>query len=206
MVGYGADPVLCVARLAGRGARFIAGNHDYGATGRLDLRWFNSDARAAVLWTASRLDDEHRAFLAGLPLSLAVEDATLVHASPDTPEEWKYLVTAEDGFQVFSAFSTRLCFVGHSHRPGVWALGSSAPEFEPGPEEVRLLPGRRYLVNVGSVGQPRDRDPRACYVVWDDTVGRLTFHRVPYDVALAREKILKGGLPPFLGDRLAHGR
>ncbi len=191
--------------IAERGARLVAGNHDYGAIGRLDLGWFNAHARAAALWTASRLADDHRRFLAELPLELTIDDATLVHSSPKNPEEWEYLVTAEEGFEALRAFSGRLCFVGHSHRAGVWSLGSSGSDFEPRVAEIRLEPGRRYIVNVGSVGQPRDRDPRACYAVWDPEAGRVVFYRVPYDVALAREKILEAGLPRFLGDRLAYG-
>lgn len=206
VVGYGADPVACVETLVERDARLVAGNHEYGVTERLDLRWFNPAARAAALWTATRLDDRHRAFLAVLPLALEVEDALLVHASPREPEAWAYLMTAEEGFQAFSAFTTRLCFVGHSHWPGVWSVGPAGRQFEPGPEEVRLQPGWRYLVNVGSVGQPRDRDPRACYAVWDAEAGRIAFHRVAYDLLTAREKILRAGLPRYLGDRLVHGR
>ena len=205
LVGYGADPIACVEKLALREARLVAGNHEYGTTGRLDLRWFNPNARAAALWTASRLDDAHRAFLAGLPLALEVEDATLVHASPRNPEEWEYLITAEEGFEAFSAFTTRLCFVGHSHRAAVWSLGSSGPEFQPGGGTVRFESGRRYVVNVGSVGQPRDRDPRACYALWDLKAGSVSFHRVPYDIARARAKILNAGLPRLLGDRLVSG-
>ncbi len=205
-MGYGADPIPCVETLAEREARLVAGNHEYGVAGRLDLRWFNPYARAAALWTASRLDDAHRAFLAGRPLTLEVGDATLVHASPRNPEEWEYLITPEEGFDAFSAFASRLCFVGHSHQPAVWSLGSSGPEFEAGPESIDLESGRRYLVNVGSVGQPRDGDPRACYAVWDVDAGRITFHRVSYDIATAREKIFKAGLPRYLGDRLLHGR
>ncbi len=204
-MGYGADPIPCIERLAERGARLVAGNHEYGTTGRMDLRWFNPYARAAARWTASVLDDAHRAFLAGLPLALELEEATLVHSSPRNPEEWDYLITAEEGFQAFPAFATRLCFVGHSHRPAVWSLGSSGPEFEIAPPVVTFEPGRRYIVNVGSVGQPRDGDPRACYAVWDLEAGRVTFHRVEYDIAAAREKILKAGLPRLLGDRLVHG-
>lgn len=206
MVGYGADPIPCVETLVQRGTRLVAGNHEHGATGRLDLRWFNPHARQAALWTASQLDAAQRAFLADLPLVLEVEDATLVHASPGRPEQWEYLITAEEGFEAFGGFTTRLCFVGHSHLPRVWALGSSGPAFEPAPEAVRLEAGRRYIVNVGSVGQPRDGDPRACYALWDLGAGVVSLHRVPYDVARAREKILRSGLPRYLGDRLAHGR
>lgn len=205
-MGYGADPIACVETLAGRGARLVAGNHDYAVTDRLDLRWFNPHARAAALWTTSRIQEEHRTFLAGLPLAVQVEDATLVHASPRNPEAWEYLITPEEGFAAFSAFHTRLCFVGHSHWPGVWSLGPSSRAFEPSPQEAKLEPGWRYLVNVGSVGQPRDRDPRACYAVWDLEAGGITFHRVPYDIQTAREKILRAGLPRYLGDRLVHGR
>jgi len=206
VVGYGADPIPCVEKLAERGARLVAGNHEYGTTGRLDLRWFNPYARAAALWTASILDDAHREFLAGLPLVLEVGDATLVHASPHNPDEWDYLITADEGFDVFPAFTTRLCFVGHSHHPGVWSLGSSGPEFDPEPGTVRAEVGRRYIINVGSVGQPRDGDPRACYALWDVEAGRVTLNRVEYDIAAAREKILKAGLPRYLGDRLLDGR
>ena len=206
MVGYGADPIPCVEKLAERGARLVAGNHEYGTTGRLDLQWFNPYARAAALWTASILDDAHREFLAGLPLVLEVGDATLVHASPHNPDEWDYLITADEGFDVFPAFTTRLCFVGHSHHPGVWSIGSSGPEFDPEPGTVRAEAGRRYIINVGSVGQPRDGDPRACYALWDVEAGRVALHRVEYDIAAAREKILKAGLPRYLGDRLLDGR
>lgn len=205
MVGYGADPNPCVELVALRATGCVAGNHDHGAIGRLDLGSFNPYARAAALWTASRLGAAHRTFLAAQPLTLAVENATLVHATPKDPSGWDYLMTAEDGFEVFPAFSTRLCFFGHSHHPGVWSLGPRGPAYESDPTEIRLDAEGRHLVNVGSVGQPRDRDPRACYALWDTGAGRIVFHRVRYDIALAREKIVGAGLPRFLGDRLLHG-
>ena len=205
VVGYGADPEACVERLATRGHVLVAGNHEHGVAGLLDLDWFNPWARAAVEWTRARLDDAHRAWLGALPLTAEVGDATLAHASPDRPDEWEYLMSAEDGFAVFGAFATRLCFVGHSHLPGVWSLGSSGPAFEPGSVETALEAGRRYLVNVGSVGQPRDRDPRAAYGLWDLDRGAVAIRRVAYDVGAARAKILASGLPRFLADRLALG-
>jgi len=143
--------------------------------------------------------------LASLPLVTQVGDATLVHASPDRPNDWEYLLTAQDGFDAFSAFATRLCFVGHSHLAGAWSLGSSGPEHRAGAVELELERGRRYLVNVCSVGQPRDRDPRASYAIWDAERATVSIRRVVYDVAGAREKILRGGLPRFLADRLAWG-
>jgi diadenosine tetraphosphatase ApaH/serine/threonine PP2A family protein phosphatase len=142
-------------------------------------------------------------------LRATAEEATLVHASPRHPDEWDYLLSAEDGFEVFGDFQTRLCFVGHSHCPDVWSLGSSGPEHAaslPSPTaEVRMQDGRRYLINVGSVGQPRDRDPRAAYAIWDRDERSITIRRVEYDRQRAAEKIMAAGLPRSLAARLAHG-
>ena len=210
-VGYGADPVACVELLGERSTGMVAGNHEYGALGLLDLRWFNPAARAAALWTREQLGADHQGYLSGLPLSSALGEATCVHASPRRPEEWEYLLSAEDGFEAFADFATRLCFVGHSHRPGVWSLGSSGPAHEDlgGPawhdHRIPFHDGRRYIVNVGSVGQPRDRDPRAAYVVWDEDERSITLRRVMYDHKAAAAKILRAGLPRALADRLAHG-
>ena len=205
LVGYGADPVACIELVAERAEAIVSGNHEHAVAGLIDLDWFNAYARAAAEWTRARLDDDHRAYLASLPLVAQLGDATLVHASPDRPDEWEYLLTAQDGFDAFGAFTTRLCFVGHSHLAGAWSLGSSGPEHRAGPVDLDLERGRRYLVNVGSVGQPRDRDPRAAYAIWDVERGTITVRRVVYDVASARDKILRGGLPRFLADRLAWG-
>jgi diadenosine tetraphosphatase ApaH/serine/threonine PP2A family protein phosphatase len=205
IVGYGADPLACIERVAARAEAVVAGNHEHAVSGLLDLAWFNESARAAAVWTRRRLDDDHRAWLGGRPLVHVIDDATLVHASPARPEEWEYLVSAEDGYEAFAAFTTRLCFVGHSHRPGAWSLGSSGPAHEPNATETVLEHGRRYVINVGSVGQPRDRDARAAYAVWDTDEHRVTIRRVPYDVAGARDKILAAGLPTFLAERLSIG-
>ena len=204
-VGYGADPGPCVELLAARARAIVAGNHEHGVAGLLDLGWFNRNARAAAEWTRARLDDDHRAWLRALPLTAEVGDATLVHASPDSPDEWDYLVSPDDGYAAFPHFATRWCFVGHSHLPGAWSLGSSGPDFDPRPGVVTAEAGRRYIINVGSVGQPRDRDPRAAYAVWDVEAGRVELRRVAYDVEAARGKIVAAGLPRFLADRLAAG-
>jgi len=186
----------------------VAGNHEHGALGLMDVSWFNAVAREAALWTRGRLDNDHSRYLEGLPLRATVGDATLVHASPRQPEEWEYLISAEDGYAVFGDFDTRLCFVGHSHCPGVWSLGSGGPEhagFLAPRARVKLEDGRRYIVNVGSVGQPRDRDARAAYAIWDLDDRSITIRRVDYDHRAAAQKILAAGLPRPLADRLAHG-
>lgn len=206
VVGYGADPGACIELIGERSDAVVGGNHEHGVAGLLDLAWFNPYARAAAEWTRRRLDDDALAWLAALPLVREVGDATLVHASPIAPGEWDYVVTAQDGFDAFSGFTTRLCFLGHSHVPAVWSSGSWGRDHEAHPDEVVLSPGSRYIINVGSVGQPRDRDPRAAYVLWDPDARHLIVRRIEYDVAQARRKIVSAGLPKLLGDRLAVGR
>jgi diadenosine tetraphosphatase ApaH/serine/threonine PP2A family protein phosphatase len=205
-VGYGADPEACVELLSGRARGIVAGNHEYGVADRLDLSWFNRWARAAAEWTRERLDDDHRAWLAALPLSLEFGDATLVHASPAQPDEWEYIVTPEDGWAAFAHFQTRWCFVGHSHVPGVWSLGSSGPDHEPRPDVIVSERGRRYIVNVGSVGQPRDNNPKSAYVIYDLNESSIELRRLDYDIGKAQKKILDAGLPPRLAERLAFGK
>lgn len=205
VVGYGADPIACIERVAERASAVVAGNHEHGVAGLLTLDWFNDRARAAAEWTRQRLDDDHLNWLATRPLTVELDDATLVHASPVQPEEWDYLVSADDGYAALPAFTTRVCFAGHSHRPGAWSVGSSGRSHEPGAHDIELQHGRRYLINVGSVGQPRDGDPRAAYALWDVDGRRVTIERVPYDLAGAQRKILRAGLPRFLAERLPIG-
>lgn len=204
-VGYGADPGPCLDRVGGEAVAVVQGNHDAGAVGLLDLDWFNRDARRAALWTAERLDEGQRKYLSGLPLIAEINGATLAHASPRAPEEWDYLISARDGLEAFPFFTTRLCFVGHSHRPGVWIEGPAGFGFEPTLSQRELLPRHRYIINVGSVGQPRDRDPRAACAIWDTDAQTVAIHRVPYDARATQLKIREAGLPSFLADRLAHG-
>jgi diadenosine tetraphosphatase ApaH/serine/threonine PP2A family protein phosphatase len=207
LVGYGADPSRVVDALARRDAVAVAGNHDHAAAGLLGLDWFNPYARAAAEWTAGRLTPDQGRYLAGLPLVAELAGATLVHSSPSHPEEWPYLVSPSDGAEAFGAFRTPLCFVGHSHMPAVWILREDGRvDFARGGARLELRPGERYIVNVGSVGQPRDGDPAAAYAVWDLDRSTVEVCRVYYDALEARRRIHAAGLPRVLGDRLLHGR
>ncbi len=206
VVGYGADPAACVQLVGERCQAVVAGNHEAAVTGRLDLAWFNPYARVAAEWTRRQLSATERAWLAALPLVLTVGEATLAHASPAAPEAWDYLVGPEDGFAALGALSTPWGFVGHSHLPRAWLTGPGRRDWMPQPGELVLEPGCRCIVNVGSVGQPRDGDPRAAYAIWDPEARRIVVRRVPYDVAAARRKIVEAGLPRFLADRLVEGR
>jgi diadenosine tetraphosphatase ApaH/serine/threonine PP2A family protein phosphatase len=207
LVGYGADPDRVVEAMAQREAVAVAGNHDHASTGLVDLDWFNPFARAAAEWTATKLRADHSSYLAGLPLLREHAGATLVHSSPARPEEWPYLVTPADGAAAFGAFTTPLCFVGHSHLPAVWTLRADGEVvFQPGGGRTMLASGERYIINVGSVGQPRDGDPAAAYALWDLDAGAVEVRRVLYDAQEARRRIHAAGLPKLLGDRLLHGR
>jgi diadenosine tetraphosphatase ApaH/serine/threonine PP2A family protein phosphatase len=207
LVGYGADPTRVVDALARRNAVAVAGNHDHAAAGLLAMDWFNPYARMAAEWTAGRLTADQGRYLAALPLVAEMAGATLVHSSPSHPEEWPYLVSPSDGAAVFGAFETPLCFVGHSHMPAVWILREDGRvDFTRGGGRVQLLAGERYIVNVGSVGQPRDGDPAAAYALWDLEQGTVEIQRVYYDALEARRRIHAAGLPRVLGDRLLHGR
>ena len=207
IVGYGADPEAAVDLVLGYDAIAVAGNHDYAAAGLLDVEWFNPFARAAAEWTAERLHPAQSRYLSGLPLVREHLGAVLVHASPEDPEEWPYLVSPGDGVRAFAAFSTPLCFVGHSHLPAVWIrYDDGRVDFARGAAHLTLGCEERYLINVGSVGQPRDGDPAAAYALWDLDAGSVEIRRVSYDAAEARRRIHAAGLPLLLGDRLLHGR
>jgi diadenosine tetraphosphatase ApaH/serine/threonine PP2A family protein phosphatase len=205
VVGYGADPEACVELTAERCLIVLGGDHDLGVTGRLDPARCGPAERTALRWTRQRLGDDALAWLGARPAVHELGDATLAHA-PGAPEEWQEATSDEDGFAALSAFVTRLGFVGHSHRPAVWSSGSWGREHEARPADVTLGTGSRYLVDVGSVGQPRDGDARAAYALWDLATRQVTIRRVVYDVAAAAEKILAAGLPGALAGRLASGR
>jgi len=205
VVGYGADPVACLEELTRIASACVAGNHDHAATGLLDDGWFNPFARVAVQWTARQLSRHHRKVINALPLITTVEDATLVHSSPVDPSEWEYLIDREDGVAAFRSFPTRLCFVGHSHLSAVWCEAPEGYDFSREVTSVALKPEHRYLINVGSVGQPRDRDPRASCAIWDTQAQTVEIRRVPYDLTTTQSKIRAAGLPRILADRLSHG-
>ena len=200
VVGYGADPVECLKRVREVSEVILAGNHDHAAVGLADLTYFNPHARAAAIWTAGQLDEESQSFLRELPYDYVEDDALFVHASPHEPEEWHYIVSLGDAMAAFPAFTESICFVGHSHVAGIYCDDGGEPK-----DRVALQPGRRYLVNVGSVGQPRDGDPRLACAIFDREERTVVIMRVEYDIEAAAGKIRAAGLPRLLADRLYHG-
>ncbi len=204
-VGYGANPNECLQILRERTHRMVAGNHDCGAIGRTDISYFNSAAQRTIQWTGRKLLSEHRAFLLKLPLTCVEGEILLVHASPFEPAGWHYVMSSTEASRGFKAMTGHLAFTGHSHYPMVLTQDERGRIHSLRMEELTLDPDRRYIINVGSVGQPRDGNPRAAYGLWDDGLRKYRLKRLPYDVAEAQRKIIKENLPIFLAYRLSRG-
>jgi len=214
-VGYGADPVACLSKLEKLGAVSVAGNHEWGVIGKLETRWFNEAARAAIAWTRDQLGFTELDALRRLPLTTVEGPCTLAHAMLKQPERFEYLVEAGQAMDSLRASGTLFCLAGHTHQ-------SVLIEYDRAAKQLGRMLNRseelaevsfeddaqrwRYLLNPGSVGQPRDGDPRASCAIIDLKVKRLSVRRVAYDHEAAARKIREAGLPGFLADRLALGR
>ena len=203
-VGYGASPNECIERLKPRLEEAVIGNHDLAAIGKLALRGFDEDAAAAARWTGAALTPGNRAWLESLPYDRTWRGARLVHATPRAPAAWRYVLSVRDALVEFGGFEERVCFIGHSHFPCAFDWEEGDAIFLRS-DEITIEPGHRYLVTVGSVGQPRDGDPRACYALYDERAGVIRNMRLEYDVDGAMRRILAAGLPSFLAERLQWG-
>jgi diadenosine tetraphosphatase ApaH/serine/threonine PP2A family protein phosphatase len=204
-VGYGPNPDECIELLAARCKILLPGNHDWGATGLTDMHYFNEYARYALEWTKGVLSAKHREILRSLPVKREIPDhgMLLVHATPLEPEQWHYLLTLQDAELNFGHFDQQFCFLGHSHQPFIIEKVPSG-ELLTHKDAAQMKESSRYIVNTGSVGQPRDGDPRACYVIIDDQ--GIEIVRVPYDIVSVQEKMKREHLPHMLVERLSIGR
>ncbi len=206
IVGYGANPNECIELCSKESDAIIAGNHDWATINKTDVSNFNKIALAAVKWTKDNTKPENIKKLHELPLTSKVDDLLLVHATPDHPEEWHYLFTLEEFEREFSHFDEQLCFVGHSHIPSAAFQDANGYTDFLRDNPFPIIKNRKYIVNVGSVGQPRDLDPRASYVIYDGNKNSIDFIRIEYNIPLASQKIIDAGLPEILGERLLVGK
>ncbi len=206
-VGYGANPNEVIELIDRKCKIKLMGNHDFSALGKLDIEDFNPFAQIAINYTASILSEKSLKTLAAFELTAEEERCLYVHSTPNEPEAWNYCITASDAKWQFNHFDQDICFLGHSHKPSLFYLDDQksvkAVEVE---SKIELRPDCRHIVNVGSVGQPRDGDPRSCYVVFDSAARSIEFRRVEYDVSAAQQKMAAAELPSFLVDRLASGK
>lgn len=207
IVGYYPDPDACVSLIRSETEHCIAGNHDYAAVGRVDTRTFTYYAFAAMEWTKEHISSESRLFLETLPLAVEIEDMFFTHSSPSTREPWTYVFPDSElaVFEAFNSLSHRLNFIGHTHWPSIMLQEEDRITLHP-EHVIKLTDSVDYLVNVGSVGQPRDFDPRSCYALYDSEEEKVRLLRVEYDCKPTQHKIVENELPLFLADRLEKGR
>lgn len=206
VVGYGASPNACCERIRDLASFTLLGNHDAAVAGRMDYAYYYDAARHALDWTIQQLDPDHLAWLRSLPYTHRVDDVAFSHGSPVLPGDFEYVFALEQARELL-AHAARLApvtFIGHSHLSKAFALDRSDVEEVTGPV-LELEPGRKYIVSVGSVGQPRDCDSRACFVTYDTEARRVEYHRVVYDVRASAQRVYAAGLAQNFGKRLFLG-
>ncbi len=205
IVGYGANPQECCDMVRTMKIPVVAGNHDWAVCGKLSIEFFNTYAKQAVYWTRDNLSEENMQFLKDLPLIQEVnEEITLVHGSLNFPDLFDYIQTSQDARLSLEKLHTRVCFLGHSHVPVTFFSGpmvSYSMSYE-----INLKGFEKALVNVGSVGQPRDENPKSSFAIYDSEKEQVKIHRVEYDIETTARKILDAGLPEILAERLKYGR
>ena len=208
-VGYGADPEWVIDEVTGLvegGAIAVRGNHDTAIGASAES--MNAHAQAAIEWTRGRLGAAQRRFLSELPLTAGEDDRLYVHSEASSPAKWRYVHDAADAARSIMAAAAQITFCGHIHRPALYSMSSAAKmtSFVPtSGVSVQLLPGRKWLAVLGSVGQPRDGNPAASFATFDTESREITYCRVPYDVEEAASRIRANGLPTWLADRLLVG-
>ena len=205
IVGYGPDPHECIELVRRHCSACVAGNHDWAAVGKVNTTDFNPEAAEAVQWTHRQLKPDEIRYLEGLPLTLEKGDFTLVHGSPREPI-WEYILAEEEAEENLKYFKTPYCFIGHSHIPLLFQCQKACSVKTFKAESEVKTDDKRLIINPGSVGQPRDRDPRASYALYESEAGILTLHRVEYDIAATQQRMRRAALPERLIDRLAYGR
>ena len=204
LVGYNANPHECVEIVRQLGCPTVKENHDEQACIEESSRDFNELAEQAINWTRAHLTAEDKQWLSELRLRRQVRDFTIVHATLDTPAEWGYVFNNLDAIASFTYQHTTLCFFGHTHVAGAFVREGGVIRVKT--DVLSIEPGKKYFVNTGSVGQPRDGDPRAAYCVYDTEKNTVEQRRVRYDMPKAQKKIIEAGLPRLLAERLELGR
>ncbi|HKS35841.1 MAG TPA: metallophosphoesterase family protein [Verrucomicrobiae bacterium] len=204
VVGYNANPKECLDLVRDTGMPCVKGNHDEYCSAESNLEGFNPHAAEAIQWTRAQLTEEDRQWLKELKYIRLVASFSIVHATLDGPQRWGYVFDRLAAAASFTYQNTAVCFFGHTHVPVAFirdsvVRGGTYSKF-------KIEPGRKYFVNVGSVGQPRDGNPKAAYVVYDMDEGSVELRRLEYDIPTAQAKIMAAGLPPRLAERLALGK
>ena len=206
VIGYGSDPLSCLELVNSNCDVKIMGNHEYAALGLVDIDDYNPAAQKSAMWTKAQLSDREHSLIAEYEMSHSANGMLLVHASPFEPKEWHYILTPEAALEAFEYLDEQICFFGHSHVPQLYAeRDDDLPRSQVGHD---FMPDdqSRYLVNAGSVGQPRGNDPRACYIIFDTDEYEVLYNRVGYDIETTQDKMTQANMPRMLITRLSMGR
>ncbi len=208
IVGYGPNPKECIDMLKDISHTNLMGNHDSAIINKNESKKFNEMAKASTVWTISVLKEDHLDFIRNLPYVAVIDNRYFVHASPSDPSKWKYIISYSDAQEAFDSTLHNIIFVGHTHYPTVFINDiSETKAFYPEEGELISIDERkRYIFNVGSIGQPRDNDNRLCYIIHDTVKNTVEYFRVSYDYKKTSKKIIKIGLPEFLAKRLEEGK
>lgn len=207
VVGYGASPAKCIELLQELKTTSVAGNHDWAVSGRLDYSYFTKEGIEAVNWTKQWMSLEQIEYLNALPLIVQNEDLTMVHGTLQHPEKFMYLRDIDKAPDTFFKMQTQVCFIGHTHRPCVFMMAKQGGSiYFADTEMIELRDDVKYIINGGSVGQPRDGIPMAAYCIYDTKLQMVEIKRVKYDVELAQHRIRQAGLPEILAQRIAIGQ
>ncbi|MDX6766587.1 MAG: metallophosphoesterase family protein [Candidatus Methylacidiphilales bacterium] len=204
IVGYGADPGPCVERIMALKCPALKGNHDEEASSNAPLGAYSELAQAGMAYSREVLSREHKKWLGSRPMKLKLHGASMVHSSLFEPEEWHYIIDGLSAELHFMNQKMQVCFYGHTHVPCFWEKIDEVV-LNLSPKSVTVHKGPYYLFNVGSVGQPRDKNNKACYAIWNPVEQKVTYRRVPYDYEKTQKKIRQAGLPKRLATRLAEG-
>lgn len=205
IVGYNANPRKCLAKLREMDCPIVKGNHDHYCSIETSLNGFNPLAASVIHWTRNQLAEKDRQFLADLPYKRRVDKFTIVHSTLDMPDRWGYVFDKFEADANFSYQRSQICFFGHTHVPLVFERDESGNVSQGRYELIDVKPGKKYFINIGSVGQPRDGDSRAAYAIYDTDAKTIELRRLKYDRETTQDKIIDAGLPEELAYRLARG-
>lgn len=206
VVGYGSEPRACLELVRDQCDIKLMGNHEYVALGLQTLDDLNELAQQSIGWTTNQLTDREFSIIADFEMDAVEEDCYFVHSSPHQPDRWNYILTAWEAEQGFTHCKHKIGFLGHTHLPMIFSQGKDGSVRCQTGHDFDPFEDTRYLVNVGSVGQPRDGDPRACYCVYDSAECSVAYHRISYDIKRTQDKMTKAKLPSMLIERLEVGR
>ena len=206
VIGYGCNPIECL-RLVNENCNVkLLGNHEFAVLGLMSDRGLNDLARESLSWTKEKIGDREISIISDFEMDYTLDDNYFVHASPYEPEAWHYILSSREAAAAFEAAEDNICFFGHTHVPLIFSLYPDGRLRQTVGHDFLPDDENRYLVNIGSVGQPRDNDPRAGYVIFDTEEKEVLYHRIEYDLTLTQRKMAEEKIPSYLIERLTNGR